>query len=53
MYLAMEFTYPDGDLVASMVEQKTSNSLGVRTKLATSFKNFPSLLGLGVNHMLI
>jgi hypothetical protein len=32
---------------------KKSNSLDVRTKLATSFKNFPSLLGFGVNHMLI
>jgi hypothetical protein len=50
MYLAIELTYLDGNLVASMVEQKTSNSLGVRTKLANGFKNFPNLLGFGVNH---
>jgi len=46
----MELTYLDGDLAASMVEQKTSNSLGVRTKLAASFKNFLGLYGFGNNH---
>jgi hypothetical protein len=50
MYLAMESTYPYGDLVASMVEQKTSNSLGVRTKPATGFKNFLGSFGFKVNH---
>jgi hypothetical protein len=50
MYLAMELTYVDGNVAASMVEQKTSNSLGVRTKLAIGFKNFLGLLGFEVNH---
>jgi hypothetical protein len=32
---------------------KKSNSLGVKTKLAVSFKNFPGLLGFGINQMLM
>jgi hypothetical protein len=50
MYLAMELTYLDGNLATSMVEQKTSNSLGVRTKLVAGFKNFPGLYGFRNNH---